>query len=228
MLFEKIRYELDITFLQGEPQQNLDYCWERIKREYFPMQLSATCKFTNITLSMFCDPTRPRGSHPRLKGRAAEIKSIMPALLWCWRHVAPNDNDWWAQVELALKCTVFLDDTMDAHKDEDVLPREAAQQFQSAGFALNTCMNSLLEHYANLGPDSEYLFNIVPENHFLAHLCLMSYYINPRCAWCYMGEDMMHQMRRLSSGVARGNSHKQAGRKLMLWYGQGIARLLAD
>jgi hypothetical protein len=176
---------------------------------------------------MFCDPASPHKTFPKLKGKAAEVKHIMPALLWAWRKVM-DGSDLHNQVELLLQCSVFMDDAMDSNKDCDVLPAAVAHNFKQAGFALNSCMNSLQSHYANLGANAEFLFNIVPKNHYLQHICLGAAYLNPRMASCYMGEDMMHQMRRLSAGCVRGNGPKQAGNKLMQWYAVGLSRMLSD
>jgi hypothetical protein len=177
---------------------------------------------------MFCDPDEPRKTFPRLKGKAAEIKHLMPALVWVWGHSMDRDNEQHKQILLALQCSCFLDQTLDAHKDCDVLPTEDAERFKHAGFALNINMNALETYYGNLGINSEFLFNIVPKNHYLAHICLCAGFVNPRMAWCYMGEDMMHQMRRLSSGCVRGNSPQNASLKLVAWYRHGLSRMLSD
>ncbi len=137
-------------------------------------------------------------------------------------------NDQHRQVELALQCSAFLDNVLDEHKDSDILPPTDAEKFKQAGFALNAAMNSLSTYYSRLGVDSLYLFNIVPKNHHLCHICLSASYLNPRSGLCYMGEDMMHQMRRLSAGCVRGNNTRNAEKKLVVWYSHGLSRLLGD
>ena len=175
---------------------------------------------------MFCDPSQPRKTFPKLKGRAAEIKHLMPALLWVWREFRTPGDAIHDQVELCLQCLVFLDETMDAHRHLDAFPENVAENFQQAGFALSASMNFLLIHFATRRP-AEFLFNIVPKNHYLCHIALAAAYINPALGLCYTGEDMMHQMKRLSAGCVKGNGPRIAGRKLMTWYGHALARLLA-
>lgn len=177
---------------------------------------------------MFCAPDEPRKTFPKLKGRAAEVKHLMPALLWFWKSVRNPADSVHNQVELALQCSVYMDEALDNHRDLDCLPPVIAENFKQAGFALNAAMNYLLVHFASLGEDSEYLFNIVPKNHYLCHLALQAYYINPRLGLCYAGEDMMKQMRRLSAGCVKGNGPRQAANKLMQWYGHALSRLLDD
>ena len=176
---------------------------------------------------MFCDPKEPRKTFPRLKGKAAEIKHLVPALLWAWRKVMVAGDDVHMQVEVLLQCSAFMDECMDLHKDADVMPADVSEKFKQAGFALNACMNSLHSYYRDRGALSEFLFNIVPKNHYLAHIALAAAYLNPRMAACYMGEDMMHQMRRLSAGCVKGNGPTKAGNKLVAWYAHGLSRLLS-
>jgi hypothetical protein len=203
------------------------FLWARIVNVYYRTH-KCSGHFQNITLSMFCDPKEPRKTFPKLKGKAAEIKHLMPALLWAWRNVMTAGNTQHGEIEVLLQCSAFMDECMDKHRDDDVMPADVSEQFKQAGFALNACMNSLQSHYRSRGAASEYLFNIVPKNHYLAHIALSAAYLNPRMAACYMGEDMMHQMRRLSAGCARGNGPKNAGNKLVTWYAHGLSRLLSD
>ena len=49
--------------------------------------------FQNMKLSMFCNKENPKSDFPRLKGRAAEVKSLIPALLSiCTLNSDPTDN----------------------------------------------------------------------------------------------------------------------------------------
>ncbi len=215
------------TIITGSPEDILVLVWGHINTEYYKDN-PCSDKYQNITLSMFTDPARPRKTFPVLKGKAAEVKHLMPALLWAWRRSMDGRNPQHEQVELLLRCTVYLDECMDIHRDSDALPPGAADNFMQAGFAVNSCMNSLQTHYASLGVNSEFLFNIVPKNHYLMHICLRAGHLNPRMAACYIGEDMMHQMRRLTAGCVRGNGPKQAGIKLVGWYAHALSRLLSD
>jgi hypothetical protein len=213
--------------VNGAPDVNMELIWDRILRIYYRANPNGS-RFTNITLSMFCSVDHPRATFPRLKGKAAEVKALMPALVWAFGMVMQTGNDQHDQILSALKCSEHLDAVMDDHKTDNTLPADVAETFKQAGFAMNVFMNALCQHYGHMGINAMYLFNIVPKNHFLCHICLQAQYLNQRLAWCYMGEDMMHHMRRLGAGCARGNDPVRASQKLMYWYRQGLSLVIVD
>ena len=187
---------------------------------------NSSCRFTTITLPMFCDvstPTSHKNKFPKLKGRAGEIRDLMPCLLDVWEQVVDLNITQHVQVKTLLQCSCHMEWIMDSHSTEDAWSKGVSTDFKQCGFAYNELMNSLCKFYGRRGLTSMKLFNIVPKNHYLAHICLMCAYMNPRLAWCYMGEDFMQKIRRLAGGCCRGNNAVNAGRKLMSNYRSGIA-----
>ena len=127
------------------------------------------------------------------------------------------------QVRTLLQCSCEMERIVDAHKNEYVWPTDVAAQFKTCGFAYNTLMSALCKAYGRRGLQSMKLFNVVPKNHYLAHICLVSQYINPRLAWCYMGEDFMQRIRKVAGGCMRGCNPVIAGQRTISSYRTGFA-----
>ena len=131
-----------------------------MKLEYYHEHPAAS-RYNKITLSMFATDTNTavgkgkgkgkgkRVAFPKLKGRAAEVVALMPALLWAWEQYSPSGDDKHNQVKTALSCSVHLDKVLHDYRDYDCLPPNVALTFCQAGFALNSIMNSLLTSYGD-------------------------------------------------------------------------------
>ena len=72
-----------------------------------------------------------------------------------------------------------------------------------------------------------FLFNVVIKNHYLAHIALISAYINPRLGWTFMGEDLMQKVRRIGGSCSSVNSLVGVGRKFTKHYLAGMAFVLS-
>ena len=162
---------------------------------------------------------------PHLKGKGAEIRALMPALEWAWGMNMDHANPQHCEVHVALQCSVFLDQTLDEHRDADALPKKAADQFKNAGFAMMACYTSLFNHFAYHGIA---LFNIVPKCHYLCHICKNAEWMHPRRSWCYSGEDFMRHVRRMWAMAVKSSGGAQAGVKVMRWYARALAITLAQ
>ena len=141
--------------------------WTRLESEYFTLN-PAPDSHNCINVKMFWTGEGMTGGKvvfPKLKGKGAEIKALMPGLVWLWDQYRTPGNPQHDQTLVLLQCSVHLDVLLDLHKDEDVLPPADAHQFRNSGFALNSIMNSLQTFYRSLGFA---LFNITPKNHYLA------------------------------------------------------------
>ena len=58
--------------------------------------------------------------------------------------------------------------------------------------------------------------------HYLLHIGLISQYMNPRCAWCYSGESLTHEVRILVQSSCRGVSAPGANDKCINKYALGL------
>ena len=83
---------------------------------------------------MFCDVTTAtshRNKFPKLKGRAAEIREVIPCLLDVWNEVANMECAHHMQVRTLLQCSCEMERIVDAHKNEDVWSTDVADQFKA-------------------------------------------------------------------------------------------------
>ena len=157
--------------------------------------------FANMTLGMLVDTQRPWAEFPRLKGRAAEIKALTPVLADVWPTVADMSVTEYRIVGLALRYSAEMDDVLDRCADMWALGPEEHEQFQKAAFHFLACQTSLANAYNAQGLR---LFNTTVKSHYLCHLSMSAGVWNPRQSWNFLGEDWVHQMRRIAQSAIRG------------------------
>ena len=74
-------------------------------------------------------------------------------------------------------------------------------------YAYNINLSKLCHFFHQKGI---FLFNFIPKNDYFFHLAQQGILMNPKLAWCYQGEDLMHKVKTL----AQANSHATVPRKL--------------
>ena len=79
--------------LDGSPTDNLEYVFGQIKQYYKTHEYAKRKRamYRHLQLSMVCNPRSPESAFPKLKGKAAQVKNIAPALLEVWQE--PSDPD---------------------------------------------------------------------------------------------------------------------------------------
>jgi len=219
----------------GTPESILELVWSRITTGYYKENPDPS-RFQNITKNMFWSKDDPmldddgqglgkKVRFPCLKGKAAEVRALMPALEWAWQHTMDHNDDAHKEVLVALQCSVFLDTVLDEQRDMDAIPLEEADKFKNAGFAMMSCFTSVHQRFAAKGIA---LFNYTPKCHYLLHICLSAKWLNPRRCWCYAGEDFMRYVARLFNMSCKGSSADKAGVKMMEWYAYALGYALTD
>ena len=205
----------------------MDWVQQQLFGEYYPRHL-VNSRFTGITLSMVCNVKEPWKTFPKLKGKAVEMCGLMPALEWLWGCVCNPEDPMHVQIKTLLQCSVKIDEILDNHGGDDCWEPDVSNQFKHVVFGYNALMTPLLRGYgARGGGRSMFLFNVVIKNHYLAHIALISAYINPRLGWTFMGEDLMQKVRRIGGACSRGNSLVPVGRKFTKHYLAGMAFVLS-
>ena len=168
--------------------QRLDVVWKHCLEYYRRHAIDSKSRFTHLRIGMFTKEDGWRAQFPKLKGRAAEIKHFGPALLYpCRQMFSPGDTDHDAII-LSLEMGTKMDVILDSHPDAFVLPREVATVFQGAAFVYMNQVSPLADRFNTAG---RMLFNITVKSHFLCHLGLRCFDLNPRRAWCFTGERFM-------------------------------------
>ena len=197
-IFGSIFYLLCFEILDQDAHSNLQAIWALIKQEYRRQQTVHRFRaFSRLTMFI-----RKDGVH-KLRGKAAEVKALGPVLLPVWTRFADPGSAVHQRVSLLLKLTCRLEELLQRHKDEVVLPAPAARQFADTAFNMCHVQMLLFQHY-QAQEDCPCLFNITPKAHMLCHSALLAEHINPRLVWCFGGEAQMQQVQRLLNACASG------------------------
>ena len=205
----------------GSPEERLSLVWDKIAA-YHSEHPSAS-RFNRMKLSMFCNTATPDKSFPQLKGRAAEVKALGPALLHVWGELMDQSNVQHKQIRLGLKCSVRMDNIISEHPTDICLPPEAADDFERAAWGFLGCLTALAKHYNALGLK---VFDVTVKAHYLAHCALKSRDLSPRLGWCYCGEDFMGKMKKVAQASMRGVKMSKVGHKVLFKYCWGLHFLL--
>lgn len=214
-LFGSVLFLLTHAVMGGPtPQNNLDTAWNFIKAFYKEHKTPCQYQYLN-KLSMFVR----RSGFPKLRGKAAEIRHLGPALLSLWNsHCNPNLLVH-RRISLVLKCNVQMESILTEHRYDFSLPPQAAAAFKHAAFSMAQLQTQLAEHFL----DSDVpLFDITPKTHMVMHCALLAGSINPRVVWCFAGEDFMQRGQTLAKSCVRGVRVSDANVKMARHYRIGL------
>ena len=172
---------------------------------------------------MFTDPKHPNDEYPKLKGKGAELRHLGKALLADWlKHANPHDRKH-AMVTAAMEASVACEQALSDHPNYSVLPEPDRSDFEQNLWSFLAYFQAL---HSMCKDEGVLLFSVTIKAHMLAHTALQSEYMNPVKGWCFMGEDMMHFMRQLTSASCKGNTPMAAARKVVQRWSMGFdARL---
>ena len=196
----------------GTAEENTQALWEQLQGWY--REHRCHNRFQNLRLSMF----EKEAHYPRLKGKAAEIRSLVPAL----RDIAGEllgASRTHRAIKLALGASATMEEILDAHAAEPVLPRDDVVRFQQAAFRYLQLQTMLAAESAAAGA---LLWQVTVKAHWLAHGALLSGVMNPRLGWTYAGEDFQQRVRAIMQKCLRGTRAELATRKLMDKYVTGM------
>lgn len=165
--------------------------------------------FASIKMSMYITTDSPHDTFPKLKGRAAEVKHLVPALAHVWRtYMSPArgepDAAAQAHVHQALLHSARMDEILDQFPDDDVLPRDAADEFIEASWGYAQCQNRVATYYN--GTLGLMIFDVTIKTHYTLHAAMVARFLNPRKSWNYAGEDFMHKVKVLMQACVIGNT----------------------
>ena len=193
--------------MEGTPEANLAILWNDICDYYRSTQGKkyAGKSYRNMYFQMFCNRGDLNETQPQMKGRAAEIRSLTPALNAIFPKYAVRRNALHKSVRLALQFSSRMDEILAENKNEDCLPGPAAMEFQKCTFDLLAATKFCCAEAAACDPPIR-AFNLTIKSHYLCHIALQAPWINPRHGWCYAGEDLMHKMKLLAATCCRARS----------------------
>ena len=192
-------YFLTHVVLQESPPQNLERVWNMLRAYYRTHNIAS--QYTSMTVRMFRN-----AKNCKLKGKAAEIKHLIPALYdVVLKTTVPVGIPNYAAIcalhkgiRIALKLNVDLENIIDEHRGNKLPPDAAA--------ALLAQCHRFLTVYVQLGRDAIAceldLFSETIKCHYLLHAAMQARWIHVRKTWCFSGEDFMKHSRRLMASCA--------------------------
>ena len=202
-LYGSIMYLLCFQILDGDELANLHQIAMFIKR--FQQGDKTKHKFRPRLdkLSMF---VKQKG-FPKLKGRAADIRSLHSAMLACWSHYMDSANQQHLQILALLQINSELHSVLDRFSPKMgylALPAHVHAEIVPKCFQMVQLHVQLQDHYS--GTDLQ-IFNLTSKTHFCLHTMLLSNSIHPYLTWCFKGETKMKTVQRLWKSCLVGNKH---------------------
>jgi len=105
------------------PAENLAELWQYIQSRYEARGIKLADRYGCMKLTMISTKTGPK-----LKGKAAEVKHLAHPLHDAWKAYSNPHLEIHQKIEMALRLGCHLDDILDEHSDEFVLPGEVIFQ----------------------------------------------------------------------------------------------------
>ena len=168
---------------------------------------------------MFTNPDNPFKAFPKLKGRGAEIKHLVPALLFVWKQYMNLADEMHVAVQVGLEMSSQIDEVLESSTHCYKLEGPMLNAYQGAIFVFLAVQNQLCVHWCSRGVK---LFNVTFKSHILAHSAFQAAYYNPRLGWTFRGEDFMQIMKRVSASAANGTRLLRRGHATMEKYSRGM------
>lgn len=173
-------------------------------------------RFSQIKLSMF---SATENSFPSLRGKAAEIRHLAAPLAHTFRSMCDPANQHHKVICAMLQIAVRLEELLEQNRDAFRLPAADAQEWGRGCQAFVQMNTQLAHHYHSQGL---FLFHHTIKFHYMLHLGMLGTEINPRRAWCYAGEDLMHRTKVIVQTCLRGTPGHLVVPKAMTKYAFGL------
>ena len=221
-IFGSVLYMLCFVIMPLTPLENLKQCWAFIKRFY--KNHGVKNKLFNLTkLSMFVR----KKDYPKLRGKAAQIKAVGPAILALWTKLTKNSTDvMYKSILILLQANVKMEQILNKFANHVALPENEANEFLKCSRIMAQLLVKCTEHYLP-NPDLK-VFNITSKTHMVIHCALLAKYLNPRKVWCFSGEDFMRKVQRNGESRVSGTTAAQATVKMVSHYRVGLGMELRE
>jgi hypothetical protein len=144
---------------------NMSKVWSQIAQCYSDM--GSSVQYTNLSIASFCDPQKPNGHYPKLKGKGAVVKSLASVLCQVWAMNMQAGNREHALVAQALGAQDGFQCIIEDYAGDLFLPSEKAVAFQQHIIDFLTAYTSLC-HMADARGDL--LWNMTTKFHWLYHM----------------------------------------------------------
>lgn len=181
---------------KAQAANNMREVWNSIHEKYKSMKVQE--RFTNLNLAQFTNAEAPWGQAPLLKGRAAEVRHLVPVLASvAWEKASASGGLKESHMAECLHSLACFYDTVST-ADFFMTKNEA----QAAFSQIKKCLRHYTWLKANAGNDI--LFQLAPKFHWAYHLGYMCQWQNPKTYWTYRQESWVGSMSTLAHSCAHG------------------------
>ena len=154
------------VLLPGTAEENLAKIWGDIVRLYDEFGIQN--RYWVIRASMFKNKTQPK-----MKGKAAEVKDLLPVLVAVWKKYYNRDLDIHRKILVVLQGSFHMDDLLSQHPSDYALPSDVADDLLATCCITLSTWREVFRHFKkeNVQPP---LFGLTAKAHYLMHCCVLS------------------------------------------------------
>ena len=189
--------KLVFDIMPDSPSENMSEVWGKICEYY--RRYNPRNQYTNLMVASFCDETKDH--FPKLKGKGAEVKDVLPAVRWAWNECARGSADFGFISEMFTNL-VDVQNILDDHREHLILPIEQADR-------IFECTNKFLLMYQKLAFEAEgrgeMLWAMPTKFHWLYHWAERARYVNPRITNTFLDEDFVGKWKVLVRSCSAGS-----------------------
>ena len=167
-----------------------------------------------------------------LRGKAAQIRSLIPVLIKVWSANMNVNNDQHRDVLTGLVCSARIDTLLEEHRGKPRLPPLARKEFRDMCFEFVSAQASLVAFYHPTIP----LHNIATKTHYPMHLGMIADFMNPSqgfsnttdCPWTDHRDGIALWQLKMWTNIAYAAAHPNRHRVLRHVPGVGINNYCPD
>lgn len=181
----------------------------------------------NLTLGMFCDKNDKACRHhfPKMKLKAAECVSCLPAVLDVWSRTMSAHRQEHVWVQLCLKAACQINDIISQYKESWLLPPLVAARLWECGRQY-VVLNTALQKWYETNQGKKMFQSQTFKHHWMLHSLQLAKYINPAHVWCYSGESFMSNCKVLMLACLKGRGQLSSMQMFMGRYACALSREL--
>ena len=204
---------------------NMDYLWKEIDKLYH--EFDVTSQFPHLGLANFCNPVSPHADFPKLKGKGAQIRHLVPLLAVIWKeHMRDGNRQRHDRlVEKVLDSLDCFYNLLDYTNGKGIYPFRspehiAKHMLKHADIFLH-CYMVLADQSLKCRP-AKFQWNLALKHHYFWHLAQSAMDLNPRMAWCYANEDFVGKIAIIGMSCRHGQVAASRSQSLVSKYILGI------
>lgn len=198
-----VLYLLCYVIMPQDPLSNLRQIGLMVSRFQRQLELPTRVPMNFFTkLSLF----KRKTGFPKLKGKAAQVKALVPTLARVWQRWSSQDNLHHRRIGLVFKLDLEMEKLLNEYQPNDgyyALPAAEASTLRQKHNQMAQLMVMLEDFYKD---EARPLFNVVSKLHYACHLIDNANTLHPFTSWCWKGEDFMQTASILLASSLRGRS----------------------